>query len=170
MMKQQFRRPIKVKSQSPFKIEWEVKHADPFIQNLKLRNEQLQLAPLVAPTNEDCWINCSLTSQSSSKVLYLTRASLDIIEKAKVKLLQKVDLASPSSVDDETSDWIRLDPGESYSCLFKTKADARNLDNEEELPELDLVAVSKTIREVEHFSELTFAWLSLPASSTLPYS
>ena len=69
-----------------------------------------------------------------------------------MKLLQKVDLASPSAVDDDTPDWIKLDPGESYSCLFKIKADARNLDNEEELPELDLVTVSKTIREVEHFS------------------
>jgi len=47
---------------------------------------------MVAPTDEECWINCVLTSQSDSKVLNLTRANIEIIETQRVKLLQKVEL------------------------------------------------------------------------------
>lgn len=42
---------------------------------------------MVAPSDEDCWIDCVLTSQSNSKALYLTRANLDIIENDRVKVL-----------------------------------------------------------------------------------
>ena len=83
-MKQQFRRAIKVKSQSPFKGEWEVKNADPHVQTLRLRNEQLQLAQLIAAVDQDCWINCTFTSQSNSKTVYLANTNLDILEKDKV--------------------------------------------------------------------------------------
>ncbi len=47
---------------------------------------------MVAAIDEDFWVNCTLTSQSVSKPLYLTKATLEIIEKSKLKLVQKVDL------------------------------------------------------------------------------
>jgi hypothetical protein len=50
-MQQFLKKPIKVVSQSPFLFDWDVKSSDPYIQSLKLRNEQLQLAPLLVPTN-----------------------------------------------------------------------------------------------------------------------
>jgi hypothetical protein len=87
VMRQQFRKPMRIRSQGPFRVEWDVKHSDPFIQNLRLRNEQLQIAPMVAPSGEECWVNVNLTSQSASKVIYLARANLEILEKSKVKLL-----------------------------------------------------------------------------------
>lgn len=66
-------------------------------------------------------------------MLYLTKANLEIIEKSKIKILQKVDLGGGSaplsnlldsfgdnlSTAELTS--IRLEPGESYQCIFKMK-------------------------------------------------
>ena len=91
-MTQHFIRAIKAKSVSPLKVEWEVKNGDPFIQKLKLRNENLQVAPLVAPLDEEFWVNCTLTSQSNSRVIYLSKANVEVIERQKVKLLRGVDL------------------------------------------------------------------------------
>lgn len=95
-MKQNFSKTLKVRSQSPFIFEWEAKSADPYLQNLKLRSEKLQNAPLVAPSDEEFWFNCTLTSQSVAKPVYLTKANLEILERSKLKLLEKVDLGGAS--------------------------------------------------------------------------
>lgn len=86
-------------------------------------------APLCAPIDEEFWINCTFTSQSLSKALYLTKANLDLLERSKLKILQKVDLGGgPTNLDFfsgniSVSDVgaIRLDPQESYECIFKLK-------------------------------------------------
>lgn len=96
VMKQNFSKTLKVRSQSPFIFEWEAKSADPYLQNLKLRSEKLQNAPLVAPSDEEFWFNCTLTSQSVAKPVYLTKANLEILERSKLKLLEKVDLGGAS--------------------------------------------------------------------------
>ena len=62
IVKQSIQKSFKIASQSPFKIDWEVKNADPFIQNLKVRNHELQLNHMVAPSDEEFWVNCLITS------------------------------------------------------------------------------------------------------------
>ncbi len=84
-MQQYFKRSLIIRSQNPFRFEWEVKNADPYIQNMRAKSETM--SSMVAPGNQESWIDCILTSQSISKVLYLTKANLDILDKQKVKLL-----------------------------------------------------------------------------------
>lgn len=55
-----------------------------------------------------------LTSQSQQKILYLSSASVDIVEKSKVAKIQQVDIGFMND--------IRLQPGESYEMLLKIKA------------------------------------------------
>ena len=52
---------------------------------------------MVAPNNEEFWVNCVLTSQSGSKVLYLNKANLEILEKTKIKVIQRVYLQEVTS-------------------------------------------------------------------------
>jgi hypothetical protein len=84
-MQQYFKRSLIIRSQNPFRFEWEVKNSDPYIQNMRAKSETM--SSMVAPGNQESWIDCVLTSQSISKVLYLTKANLDILDKKKVKLL-----------------------------------------------------------------------------------
>jgi hypothetical protein len=39
VMTQAVRKTIRLNSQSPFKVEWNVRTADPYLQNLKLQND-----------------------------------------------------------------------------------------------------------------------------------
>lgn len=135
-MKQVFRKQLKVRSQSPYRIEWEVKNADPYIQSLKLRNEQLQLAQLVAPMEEECWLNCVLISQSVSKILYLSQVNLEVLEKERVRKLQQV------SLTDGSLEPVRLAPGEGYESIFKVRISHGDADT------------AKKLREIDQFAEL----------------
>jgi len=140
VMTQHFKRSIKVKSQSPLKLEWDVKNGDPFIQNLKLRNENLQVAPLVAPLDEEFWVNCTLTSQSNSKVIHLSKANIEIIEKQNVKLIRSVYLGGSNAIDllgaaSVKSDVIRLEPGESFQCVYLLKSDSTSFEDVDPLNE-----------------------------------
>jgi hypothetical protein len=81
---------------------------------------------MVAPSQEEFWMNCVLTSQSASKVLFLTNANLEILDIQKVQMLQRVDLGGFShnllEEADPMASAIRLDPGETYECIFKIKS------------------------------------------------
>ncbi|CDW91723.1 UNKNOWN [Stylonychia lemnae] len=142
IMRQQYRKALKIKSQSPFKISWDIKNSDPFIQNLKLRNEQLQIAPLVAANNEESWVVCTLTSQSQSKVIYLKKVDLHLLCPSRVQRLQ--------SLDDQDDEAIRLEPGESFEKVFKIKINT------------DSSIDAKSKSEIEQFSDLYFSWYSQP--------
>ena len=54
--------------------------------------------------------------------MYLTKANLDILEHKRVKILQKVDLDTPMDLKDDSSSYIRLEPGESFQCVYKIRA------------------------------------------------
>jgi hypothetical protein len=94
---------------------------------------------LVAPLEEECWLNCVFVSQSAHKILYLNSVSLDVIEKERVRKLQQVSLSEEP---------IRMAPGEGYEAIFKVKVNNNN-------PE-----VHKIVREIEQFAELQFNWYS----------
>jgi hypothetical protein len=86
---------------------------------------------------------------------------MDIVEKTKVKLLQRVDLSQTSNLDnfEARDDTIILEPGEAYQCAYKIKAQPNRsadagLDAENE------ITVSKTMKEIEQFAEFSFAWFS----------
>ena len=86
---------------------------------------------------------------------------MDIVEKTKVKLLQRVDLSQTSNIDnfEARDDTIILEPGEAYQCAYKVKAEPNRsadggLDAEIE------ITVSKTMKEIEQFAEFSFAWFS----------
>jgi Gryzun, putative Golgi trafficking len=121
---------------------------------------------MVAPLDEEFWVDCTLTSQSTTKVIYLSRANLDIIEKSKVKLLKKVDLGGNSTLINPLEDFgpsnddaIRLEPGESFQCVYLLRADAANFDDRDIE---ELLLSNKALREVEQFGELTFGWSTYP--------
>jgi hypothetical protein len=168
IMSQHFKKALKVQSMSPFRLEWEVKNSDPFIQNMRLRNEQLQLAPLVAPLGEEFWIDCTLTSQSASKVIYLSKAFMEIVEREKIKMHRKVDMGNAdgkSLVDMQgaaaalsEAEIVRLEPGESYQCVYLLKADPCYFEDLRDHE--DGIMADNSIKEIEQFAELNFGWTS----------
>lgn len=74
------------------------------------------MASLVAPLDEDCWLNCIFISQSLHKVLYLNNVSLDIVEKERVRKVQSI------SMLEGATEPVRMAPGEGYETIFKIRA------------------------------------------------
>ena len=117
----------KIKSQSPFKVDWQVLSDNPFVASLRsyLRNNvrvsddpdfKAITSNMVTSSEEDCLLMCKLTSLSSYRELALCKLNLEINPNFTefIELVERVDTIG----DDED---IKLMPGESFDCLFKIK-------------------------------------------------
>lgn len=116
-----------IKSQSPFKVEWQVLSDNPFVSSLRsyLKNNlrvsddpdfKAITGNMVTSSEEDCLLMCRLTSLSSYRQLVLQQLNLEINPNFQdfIELIERVD-----TIDEGQK--IILEPSESFDCLFKIK-------------------------------------------------
>jgi hypothetical protein len=61
--------------------------------------------------------------------------------------------------DDSMATLIRLEPGESYECIYKMQSTQFNTAHDE-----NEISVSKNFKEVEQFADFSVSWLSASTS------
>lgn len=135
-----------IKSESPFKIDWQVLTKDPFLSSLKTNLLQLTkqsedsdfqaiTGKMIASNEETVIVKCRLTSIASTNKMQLCRAWLEV----NPSLSEFIEQIEQINTLDES---IELEPGEQFDCLFKLR-----------IKKLDAVA----LEEINHmFGEVNF--------------
>jgi len=122
-----------IRSQSPFKIEWQVISKNPFVSSLRSYLKQnigksddsdfrAITGKMVTSNEEHCLLMCKLSTNSATRPVELCKINLEINPDF-ADFIQEIE-----KVDAIGEDKLLLEPGESFDCLFKLKV--KKLDKE----------------------------------------